>query len=144
MACIFCEIIAGVQPASIVYQDETCTAFMDIQPINPGHTLVVPNWHASSLADLDLADAGHLFQAVQHIASAIRKSSVRCEGINVFLADGEAAGQEIAHVHLHVIPRFYGDGFGLHFPPSYYTKRPSREELDQVAGAIRSQKTRQT
>lgn len=139
MNCVFCDIILGKQPASIVYQDETCMAFMDIHPVNAGHTLVIPKQHAASLAELDLADAGRLFQVSQQIAEAIRKSGLRCEGINMFLADGEAAGQEIWHVHLHVFPRFRGDGFGLRFHPSYFSKRPAREALDRAAEAIRRQ-----
>jgi histidine triad (HIT) family protein len=62
---------------------------------------------------------------------------VRCEGVNLFLADGAAAGQEVFHVHLHVIPRYAGDGFGFHFNPAYY-ELPKRPELDQLAKQIRS------
>ncbi|MFN2229914.1 MAG: HIT family protein, partial [Anaerolineae bacterium] len=70
--CVFCDIVAGERPASIVYQDENCTAFMDIQPVNPGHTLVVPNEHAASLAELDPEVGGQMFQLAQRIAQALR------------------------------------------------------------------------
>ena len=70
------------------------------------------------------------------LADALRRSGVRCEGVNLFLADGEAAGQEVFHVHLHVIPRFPGDGFGFRFAPGYF-QLPGRDALDQVASAIR-------
>jgi histidine triad (HIT) family protein len=130
--CIFCEILAGQSPVSMVYQDEYCTAFMDIQPVNPGHILVIPNRHASVLADLDEATGGHMFQIAQRLARALRQSGVRCEGVNLFLADGEAAFQEVFHVHLHVIPRYRGDGFGLKFSPEYCS-RPDRSDLDAVA-----------
>lgn len=135
--CIFCSILAGRSPASLVYQDECCSAFLDIQPVNPGHLLVVPNRHAGSLAELDEDSGAQLFRVAQYLAAAVRKSGVRCEGVDLFLADGEAAGQDVFHVHLHVIPRYVGDGFGFRFPPTYF-QRPPRAELDEMARRIRS------
>ena len=76
-------------------------------------------------------------QVGRHLAAALRKSGLRCEGVNLFLADGDAAGQEVPHVHLHVFPRFKGDQFGLRFGPRY-SQRPSRETLDGVAVLIRA------
>ena len=134
--CVFCEILNGSQPCSLVYQDQVCTAFMDIQPVNPGHLLVIPNHHASDLSELDEAIGAHLFQVAQCLAAALRKNPVLCEGINLFLADGAVAGQEIFHVHIHVIPRFRGDGFGFKFGPNYFN-RPPRSELDRIAEAIK-------
>jgi diadenosine tetraphosphate (Ap4A) HIT family hydrolase len=134
--CVFCAIIAGELPASIVYRDETCLAFMDIQPVTPGHALVIPLAHAASLAELDRSTFAHMSQVAQRIAAAIRTSGLQCEGINLFLADGEAAGQEVFHVHLHVLPRFTGDGFGLKFGPAY-GQQPPRTELDEWAAMIR-------
>lgn len=134
--CIFCDIIKGSAPASVVYADEKVTAMMDIQPVNPGHVLVIPNTHATYLSELDQETGGHLFKIAMRIATAVRRSGVRCEGVNLFLADGQVAGQEIFHVHLHVFPRFVGDGFGFKFGPNY-GRRPSREELDETAKKIR-------
>lgn len=136
MSCIFCEIIGGQAPASFVYEDEAVVAFMDIQPVNPGHLLVVPRGHAPHLADLDSQVGGHLFRVGQRLAAALRRSTLRCEGVNLYLADGEAAGQEVWHVHLHVLPRFDGDGFGLRFGPDY-GRWPGRDSLDATAAAIR-------
>lgn len=133
--CIFCAIVTRQAPASIVYHDDVCTAFMDIQPVNAGHVLVVPNRHATYLADLDVAAGGQLFGVGQRVAAALRASGVPCEGVNLFLADGAAAGQEVFHVHLHVIPRYAGDGFGFTFPPGY-TALPERAALDTLAQAI--------
>ncbi len=133
--CIFCDILAGKLPSSIVYQDELCTAFMDIQPVNPGHVLVIPNDHASFLADLDEETGAQLFRIAQRLARALRVSGVKCEGVNFFLADGEAAQQDVFHVHLHVFPRYKGDGFGLQLSPDYFTK-PERVELDEIAQDI--------
>ncbi len=133
--CVFCEVVGGSSTASIVFQDEVCIVFMDIQPINPGHMLVVPKEHSASLSELKPDMGAHLFNVAQHMAQAIRRSDVRCEGINIFLADGEAAGQEVFHVHLHVLPRYSGDDFGLQFSESYGEK-PGREELDAIAKDI--------
>ena len=135
--CIFCRILAGELPASFVYRDDRCAAFMDIQPVNPGHLLVVPVRHASFLADMDGAAAAELMRIGHAAAAALRASEIRCEGVNLFLADGAAAMQEVFHVHLHVFPRFRGDGFGLKFSPEYHTRRPPRSELDQLAAALR-------
>jgi histidine triad (HIT) family protein len=133
--CVFCRLLAGELPATFLFRDEQCAAFMDIQPVNPGHVLVIPVRHAPYLADLDPPTAGRLMQEGQRIAAAIRSSGVRCEGINLFLADGEAAMQEVFHVHLHVFPRFAGDGFGLRFGP-HYKELPSRATLEGVGSQI--------
>lgn len=135
--CVFCEILAGRLPASVVMRDAGCTAFRDIQPINAGHVLVVPDDHAASLADLPEDAGARLFRTAQQVAAALYSSGLKCEGVNLYLADGEAAGQEVFHVHLHVIPRFEGDRFGLTFGPDY-AKRPNREMLGRAAERIRS------
>ena len=117
-----------------MHEDERTVTFMDIRPVVRGHMLVVPRAHAPYLADLDPEDGAAVFRAAQLAGAALRASSLRCEGVNLFLADGEAAGQEVFHVHLHVIPRHAEDGFGLRFPPDYAV-RP-RAELDEAASAI--------
>jgi histidine triad (HIT) family protein len=134
--CIFCKILAGELPASVVYQDEICTAFMDIQPVNPGHVLVIPNTHVANLSALNPETGGHLFRVGQQIAAVLYASGVPCEGVNFFLADGEPAGQEVFHVHLHVFPRFKGDGFGIKYAPRYF-ELPARAALEEVAEKIR-------
>ena len=132
--CVFCDIVAGTAPASVVYEDEVSLAIMTIGPVNPGHVLVLSRVHAPSLADLDETIGMHLFRIAMRVAAAIRASGVRCEGINLFLADGEAAFQEVFHVHLHVFPRFAEDSFGL---SADWSMTPSHEELDRVAAQIR-------
>ena len=134
--CTFCRIIAGQAEASFVYRDEFVTAFMDIQPIIPGHLLVVPNRHASNLGEVEDYVGGHMFIIGRMLALALRQSELRCDGVNLFVADGAAAGQTEFHSHLHVVPRFEGDGFGFHFPP-VYTRGTSREDLDAVATKVR-------
>ncbi|PKO13071.1 MAG: HIT family protein [Chloroflexi bacterium HGW-Chloroflexi-10] len=134
--CIFCQIMAGKVAASVVYEDEVCKAFMDIQPVTTGHVLVVPKQHAVGLADLPESTGGHLFQVGQRVAAALRASSLGVEGINFFLADGEVAFQTVFHLHLHVIPRYTDDGFGLKFGPNY-RKLPQRSVLDETAEILR-------
>jgi histidine triad (HIT) family protein len=136
--CIFCRILAGELPGSFVYRDDRVAAFMDVQPVNRGHVLVIPVQHAAYLADIDGGTAADIMRLGQRVAAGIRASDVECEGVNLFLADGEAAMQEVFHVHLHVFPRFAGDGFGLKFAPEYYTRRPDRAELDSTAASIRA------
>ena len=135
-ACIFCEILTGNSPASLVYQDDVCLAFMDIQPVNPGHMLLIPRQHADSLANLPPETGGHLFQVGQRLAQGLRLSGLPCEGVNLMLADGEAAGQDVFHVHLHIVPRFWQDGFGFTFPEKFWRK-PPRAQLDTAAEKIR-------
>ena len=133
--CIFCDIVAGQAPASIVYQDDWVLAFMDIRPVTPGHLLVIPKQHATYLAEMDVATGVHLFRISMQMAAAVRASGVHCEGINLFVADGEVAGQEIFHVHQHFIPRFVGDKFKI---DADFSQHPTRNELDRVATAIKA------
>lgn len=134
--CIFCKIIAGSAPASELYRDERVMAFLDIRPVNPGHLLVIPLRHAGDLAGLDEEDAAHLMRVGRRLAAALRQSGLPCDGVNLHLADGAAAGQEVFHAHLHVIPRVRGDGAGFRFGSALHSNPPSRNELDITAGLI--------
>ena len=131
--CVFCDIVAGRGPASLVHSDETVIAFLDLRPVTTGHLLVIPRAHAAFLADLDPAVGGLMFGVAQRMAAALRRSGLRCDGVNLFLADGEAAFQEVFHVHLHVIPRTPGDGFRIRAK----WRPPARAELDLVADRVR-------
>jgi histidine triad (HIT) family protein len=130
--------VNGEAPSSVVYSDEEVLAFMDIQPVNAGHVLIIPRKHSAMLSELNPETGAKMFKIAMHIAEGIRQSAIRCEGVNLFLADGEAAFQEVFHVHLHVIPRFNEDGFGLKFP-STYSSKPERNELNEIAEKIRNQ-----
>ena len=136
-SCIFCDILANLAPANFVHRDDLCVAFMDIRPVNPGHVLVVPRTHAALLAELDEASVGRLMQVAQRVDIALWASGIQCEGVNLFLADGRAAGQDVFHVHLHVFPRFHGDGHHLRFSPAYFIPTPA-SELEKNAGLIRA------
>jgi histidine triad (HIT) family protein len=135
--CVICDLLSDELEVSLVYRDELCAAFMDIQPINPGHVPVVPVRHSSCLAELHSQEGAQIFLVAQRLTNALHRSSVRCGGVNFFLADGEAAGQEVFHTHLHVVPHYVGDGFGLKLPAGYHN-RPERTELDSLAGKIRA------
>lgn len=137
MACAFCQILSGELPGSFVYRDTVVAAFMDIQPVNPGHVLVVPVRHAAYLADVQPEEGARMFELAQSLSSALFRIDIRCEGTNLFLANGAPAGQEVFHVHLHVLPRFHGDGFGFRFRPDYGA-RPVRAVLDALALQLRS------
>lgn len=132
--CIFCEIVGGRAEASVVYENEHVLAFLDLFSINEGHTLVVPKMHATHLSDMD-ADMGmRVFAAAHKLAQTMRDSDIRCDGVNLLLSDGPAAGQDVFHVHLHVLPRYEGDNFGFRLPNK---SRPTREDLDHTAAKIR-------
>ena len=131
--CVFGEIVTGKAPASVVYEDEKIMALMTIAPANPGHALVITKKHFPALASMEEKIGMHLFKITMRVAHAIRKSGLRCEGINLFLSDGEPQ-QEILHLHMHVIPRFQGDNFRI---PVDHGPRPSREELAKTAAKVR-------
>lgn len=134
--CVFCQIIAGKAPASVVYSDGSVIAFMDIAPIVAGHLLVVPRRHAELLGDLQAGEGSACWVVAETLARALRGAGLRVEGVNFFVADGEAAFQDVPHFHIHVIPRHAGDGFSLSFPEDY--GRPvDRTELDDAAARIR-------
>ena len=134
-ACVFCEIVAGGLPASVVAEDEAVIAFMDINPGTPGHLLVVPKEHHVHIATIPGKTISHMALIAQWLAAALRASPIRTDGINLFLADGVAAGQEVMHAHLHVIPRWSGDGIRI---GATYGTPPSREQLDEHAAIIRA------
>ncbi|PPK92260.1 diadenosine tetraphosphate (Ap4A) HIT family hydrolase [Kineococcus xinjiangensis] len=131
--CIFCAIVAGQAEASVVYEDETVVALMDLSPVTPGHLLVVPRKHAVGLEGLDGATSAHVWSVGHEMARALRRSDLRCEGINVLLCDGEAAFQTVFHFHLHVIPRYAGDGWTIKPEPL----DRERSLLDRDARSIR-------
>jgi histidine triad (HIT) family protein len=136
--CIFCKIIAGEAPATVVHNDDVAASFMDINPLTPGHLLVFPKEHHDSIATIPGSVLSHMTLVAQWLAAALRASPVRTDGINLFLADGAAAGQEVFHSHLHVIPRWSGDGIRIQ---SNRQPSPTREALEQLAASIRAAAT---
>jgi histidine triad (HIT) family protein len=111
MDCIFCKIIArGEVPSTQVYEDREVYAFLDINPVNLGHTLVVPKKHYKTLFEIPDGELGTLGVCVKKIASAV-KTALSADGINVSMNNGSAAGQIVHHAHIHIIPRHEKDGF---------------------------------
>jgi histidine triad (HIT) family protein len=141
--CIFCAIVGGDAPASFLYQDDIVVAFMDIRPVQPGHLLVVPRMHAELIPDLDDAVLAAMWSVATRLNRALRAGAPSAEAVSVYVADGEAAGQEIPHVHIHLIPRHADDGFGFRFPPGYGAQ-PTRAELEAIADRIRRSAIRLT
>jgi histidine triad (HIT) family protein len=129
-------MVNGTETYSLVHETESVLALMDLQPVNPGHVLVVPKTHATCLADLAPELGGEIFRVATLMAAGCAKAGSDARGLIFFLADGAAAGQEVFHVHLHVFPRFEHDGFGLRFGPDN-RKRPGRAELDRIAARLR-------
>ena len=102
-SCIFCKIAKGEAPACKIYEDENIVAFLSIQPINVGHTLVVPKKHYENIYEIPEGEVARLFKAVKKIAPAVRRG-VEAEGIQIVQNNGEAAGQVVFHLHVHIIP----------------------------------------
>lgn len=132
--CVFCEIAAGRLPASIVYEDNMALAIMDINPVNPGHVMVIPRRHFETLSDMDETTGMHLFQIAMRVEQAVRNAEgIRCEGTNLLQNNGSVAGQDVFHAHLHIIPRFVGDAMQMKFGPCPPAERTA---LDALADAI--------
>ena len=129
-SCVFCKIAAKEAPAHVVYEDDKVIAFMSIQPINVGHALVVPKKHYENIYEISEEDVAYLYKIVKKIAHAVKKA-VNAEGIRIVQNNGEAAGQVIFHMHVHIIPMSRGRQW-VHYP-----ENRNAEELNDDAGKIR-------
>jgi histidine triad (HIT) family protein len=105
--CIFCRIVQKLAPSSVVYEDESVIAFMDIKPLNEGHTLVITKRHYAYIYEVPDEEVAHLYRVAKKIAVAVKKA-VKAEGITLAQQNESAAGQDVFHVHVHVIPRYEG------------------------------------
>ena len=141
-SCIFCRISAGESPASVVYEDAECMAFMDLYPIRPGHLLVMPRRHAVHLRDLSAPEQARLFALAMRVLAALRASGLAPDAANLLVNDGPEAGQHVPHVHIHLVPRARLDGVGfmgaflsriVHFA----RRSGRRSHLDALAARIR-------
>jgi len=108
MDCIFCKIVAGEIPCSKVYEDDLFIAFLDIKPVHKGHLLVVPKKHFVNVFDTPDTEAEAVYKVTRELSGAVAKAT-GCDGINIVQNNNAAAGQEVFHSHLHIIPRFEGD-----------------------------------
>ncbi|AKB82298.1 purine nucleoside phosphoramidase [Methanosarcina barkeri 3] len=132
--CLFCKIIEGKVPSEKVYEDTAVFAFLDVFPASEGHTLVAPKKHFSKFTDMDAESVASLFEATRKITAAIEEA-FSAEGSNIGINDGKVAGQEVPHVHVHVIPRRRGDG-GRGIKSIVWTE-PDTANLKEVAEKIR-------
>ncbi len=132
--CVFCRLVAGEIPASRVSEDELTLAFMDIGQLNPGHVLIVPRKHYESLNDVPPKVAMHLFEVALKLGPIVRGVS-DSDDLNIVVNSGEAAGQDVFHYHVHLIPRRDDDGFDVPLPFSG-SEMPDRTLLDAMAVRI--------
>ena len=129
--CTFCDLIQGAAEVSVCHEDADSIAFMDIQPVNAGHVLVVPRAHYNSLLDVPPEIGAHLFQVTMRLAGAIRRVT-GCDDMNIVVNSGAAAGQDEPHYHVHIIPRRENDGFAIDLPFNG-SSMPDRTLLDAMA-----------
>ena len=135
--CVFCRIVRGEIPSVKLYEDSEVVAFMDISPIVKGHALVIPKAHYDPLTAMPPALLGRVMSVVQRVAAA-QTAALRADGVNLFQANGAAAGQVVPHVHFHVIPRFNNDGHRWNWTSGRYDRT---EDMDAMAARIRAQIT---
>jgi histidine triad (HIT) family protein len=134
--CIFCSIVAGDIPGRIVHETDHAIAFLDANPLAPGHTLVVPKQHHARIEEIPEDDAADLFGAVHDLVPRV-EAAVDAEAVSVGINDGEAAGQEVPHSHVHLVPRFEGDGGSPFHAIAPASEEPADEKLDEIAATIR-------
>ena len=128
--CLFCKIVRGDIPSFKVYEDESTFAFLDIHPVNAGHTLVVPKNHATNIFDIAPEDWAAVAETVRKLSIAIEKG-MGADGVNIAMNNREHAGQVIPHPHMHIIPRFKGDGLRL-MPQRAYETGEAESTLEKI------------
>lgn len=131
--CIFCKIIAGKIPSKLVYESAHTKAFLDINPMSEGHTLVVTKVHSVNLLDLPEKEVSYLFADVKKVASLL-KEKLNLDGVNILQNNFPAAGQAVMHCHVHVVPRRNNDK-ALKLEP--LKTKPTSEELDKVLAKLK-------
>ncbi|OGY99206.1 MAG: hypothetical protein A2945_05515 [Candidatus Liptonbacteria bacterium RIFCSPLOWO2_01_FULL_52_25] len=134
MDCTFCKIVAKQIPAYVVYEDDRAFAFLDIKPRSPGHTMVIPKYHSPNFLELPEAEVGPLFVAVKRVADML-VAKLTCDGITVGVNQGRASGQEVDHLHVHLMPRWHGDGGG---PVQVVVNNPPKESVEEIARKLKS------
>ena len=132
--CIFCKIVRKEAPASILYEDDKALVFLDIRPLNEGHTLIIPKDHFETICDMSEELVCHLYKLVKCMAVAV-KAATKADGITVIQQNGHAAGQEIFHMHVHVVPRYEGQKL----PHFRDIPNSRREQLEKAAELIKQQ-----
>lgn len=130
--CLFCKIAKGEIHSATVYEDSHFTVILDVNPATKGHCLIIPKEHFDNIYDLDGETVGKLFALATCIARAM-KDALKCDGLNLVQNNGEVAGQTVNHFHLHLIPRYEGDGLNLNWPQ----QEISGEQLEEIRQSIK-------
>lgn len=133
MPCLFCAIARKEIPAEVIYEDTRAVAFLDIHPRALGHTLVIPRTHAATLTELSEDETAPLFEAVRRVTEKISRA-LRPDGFTIGVNHGSVSGQEVDHLHVHILPRFAGDGGGS---VQTLVNKPSKQPIAEVAKTIR-------
>ena len=133
--CLFCKIIAGKIPSIKIYEDDIVLAFLDIHPVNIGHTLIIPKIHAVNLYDTPDTTLAHMMSVVKKLSIAI-KSAVSADGINIEMNNDSVAGQIIFHTHMHIVPRFSSDGFTHWNGARGYNDREMAEVAKKISSVL--------
>jgi len=128
-SCIFCKIVQKQAPSSVIYEDKEILSFLDIRPLNLGHTLVIPKAHYVDVFDIPEKLLSHIFEIAKKVSFAV-KAATEADGISIIQQNGKAAGQDIFHLHVHVVPRFEGQVLP-HFRDLKVVERPKLEEMAQ-------------
>jgi histidine triad (HIT) family protein len=134
--CVFCKIRDGQIPSFKIYEDARTLAFMDINPLNPGHCLVMTRSHAATIFDADIVDLQAAMATLKKVAAAVR-AAVQADGVNILQANGAAAFQSVPHIHFHVIPRFTNDGKGFDWKLVAGDKEQIRMTGDRIRAVLR-------
>jgi histidine triad (HIT) family protein len=133
--CIFCSIVDGDIPARVIYEDDDVLAFLDANPLAEGHTLVIPKRHHETLGDTPPEDGEMTFAAVHYLAPLV-EDAVGADATSIGINNGEVAGQEVPHLHVHIVPRFEGDGGGPIHAVAGERPNLSDDDIDDIADAI--------
>jgi histidine triad (HIT) family protein len=133
-SCIFCKIVHKQAPASIIYEDEKVMVFLDLRPLNMGHTLVIPKVHYIDIFDTPEKELTQVHKIAKKVTNAIKKAT-DADGISIIQQNGKAAGQDIFHLHVHIVPRFEGQKL----LPFSELREVERDKLDAMAKKIKQQ-----
>jgi histidine triad (HIT) family protein len=136
MDCIFCDIIERKSPAEIIYEDEKVISFLDIRPINYGHTLVIPKKHYEDFISVPADEMNAVINVTQNISEAVSKS-LKADGFNIIANNGAAAGQRVFHFHFHIIPRYKTDKFNYRPELKNYNNGGLKEFADKIRSAVK-------
>jgi histidine triad (HIT) family protein len=135
--CIFCKIVAGEIPCTKVFEDDQCLAFMDINPISAGHTLLIPKKHYELITEMPADEAAHLGRHLPAMARAVR-DAMKATALNILQNNGRVAGQAVGHMHIHFIPRWADDGLGFRWPAKPADFAMLAKQAEAIRAGLRS------